>query len=383
MKEIYLDNAATSFPKAPLVGEAMKNYVEKIGVNINRSVYGRAEEAGLAVLKTREQLKSLFRFPGRVSHVVFTPGNTYALNTIIKGYLKPGDHVLVSSMEHNAVMRPLLSMPDIAFDRIPCDNAGRLNPDGIAPLIKSNTRLCILAHASNVSGTVQNVEVCGNILRKFDIPLVLDAAQTAGHIPVDFTALGLSALCVPGHKGLLGPAGIGALLMTEEFAAKTNPLITGGTGSASHTEQQPAFMPDKFESGTENIPGIYGLSAALSYLERTGLENIRTHEDAMAKRFLDGLAVMQDIAVIGPKDMQDRTGVISVDFLRLDNAEAAETLEHTYGILTRCGLHCAPHAHKTLGTFPCGTVRFSVGYATTETEIDAALKAIDAVAHTR
>lgn len=376
MDTCYLDNAATSYPKAPGVSDAMKYYIDRVGANINRSVYGAACEAGLKTLGLRERLARFFAFPGKASHVILTPGNTYSLNTVIGGFLKPGDRVLVSSMEHNAVMRPLNTIAGITVDRVPCDGEGRLDPDAIRPLIKKETKLCVMAHASNVSGTVQDAGTVGSILAEYGIPFVLDAAQTAGHIPVDFDKLHLSALCVPGHKGLLGPQGIGALLLDDAFAQKLSPVITGGTGSASHTEIQPPFLPDRFESGTANIPGIYGLDAAMAFIEKTGLDTLRAHELSLTERFLEGLRDIPRIRLAGPAGTDGRVGVISLDFSPMDNALAAQTLEAEYGILTRCGLHCAPAAHRTLGSFPQGTVRFSLGYANTGEDVDRALDAI-------
>ena len=220
----------------------------------------------------------------------------------------------------------------------------------------------------------------GAICRDHGIPFVLDAAQTAGHWPIDFEGWGLSALSVPGHKGLMGPSGIGALLLSHDFAKSLTPIITGGTGSASDTEVQPGYMPDRFESGTPNLPGIYGFQAAVSFILETGVETFRAHETAMARRFLSGLKDLPGIRIAGPLSLEDRVAVISLDFEEKDNAEIAFALEQEYGIMTRCGLHCAPSAHKTLGTFPQGTVRFSPGFYTTDEEIDRALCAIRALA---
>ena len=379
MDTIYLDNAATSFPKPDGVSTAMKTYIDRVGATINRSVYGSAQDAGLVTLQLRQRLKRLFHFQSPVTHVILTPGATWGLNMAVKGFLKPGDHCIVSSMEHNAVMRPLLQLEGVAFDRIPCNREGLLNPEDIEPLIRPNTKLLVMAHGSNVCGSIQDAKAVGDICKKHGIAFLLDAAQTAGHYPVDFEAFGLSALCVPGHKGLLGPSGIGALLMTDGFAKALNPIVAGGTGSASDSEYLPEYLPDRFESGTPNLPGIYGWEAALAFVEKTGVEALRSHEMALCQRFLEGLVTIDGVALCGTKDVNRRVGVISVDFLHKDNAEAAFTLETDYGILTRCGLHCAPSAHKTLDTFPRGTVRFSLGFANTEADVDAAIAAIAAV----
>lgn len=377
---VYLDNAATSYPKAPGVASAMADYVEKVGATINRSSYASAQEAGLVTLSLRERLCRLFNHPDP-THAVLTPGATAGLNIVIKGLLRPGDHCLVSSMEHNAVMRPLVQLEreGVAFERIPCDAQGRLRLEALPGMIKLNTRLVVMAHGSNVCGTVQDAEAVGKICRERGVPFALDAAQTAGHIEVDFERFGLSALVVPGHKGLLGPQGIGALLLDADFARRLTPLVAGGTGSASDSEELPDWMPDRFESGTPNMPGVYGWEAALGWLENTGIETLENHEKTLSKRFLEGIYGLKNVKLYGITVPERRTGVFSVGFLNCDNAEVAWRLEREFGILTRCGLHCAPSAHKTLGSFPEGSVRFSTGWANTEADIDAALSAIAAI----
>ena len=378
---IYLDNAATSWPKAPGVSDQMKYYLDSVGASINRGVYAPAQEVGLKTLTLREQLAAFFHHPDP-NHVILTSGCTAALNLAIKGLLREGDHVLVSSLEHNAVMRPLVQL-GVAFDRVPCDSEGLLRTDLIEPLLRPNTKLFILNHASNVCGTVQNAEAVGILCKLHGIPLLLDGAQSAGHVPVDFEAFGLSALAVPAHKGLLGPQGVGALLVTPEFAERLTPLLAGGTGSVSDSEEIPPYMPDRFEPGTPNLPGIFGWSAAMDYVNQIGLEDLRRHETALTARFLDGLTDVNNLRVVGTKDVSRRVGVIGADFAKIDNAEAADRLERDFGILTRCGMHCAPAAHRALGTFPQGVVRFSVGAFTTETEIDEAIKAVRVLAEER
>ena len=380
METVYLDNAATSFPKPPQVPRQMARYLEEVGATVNRSVYGAAQAAGMVELRLRQRLCRLFHF-GPVTHAVLTPGNTWGLNLMLAGFLRPGDHCVVSSMEHNAVMRPLQSLArqGVTFTRVQCDAVGRLEPKDVERALQPDTRLVVLAHGSNVSGTVQDAAAVGEICRRYGVPFCLDGAQTAGHLPVDFTSLGLSALSVPGHKGLLGPSGIGALLLEPAFAERLTPTVSGGTGSASDSEEIPAYMPDRFEPGTPNVPGIYGLEAALAFLEETGVETVAAHDRALTARFLDGVRSMPHVSVIGPDTVEGRVGVVSLDFPGRDNAEVAEALEREYGILTRCGLHCAPSAHKTLGTFPRGTVRFSWGWFSTEQDIDRALEAVRAV----
>ena len=379
MKTTYLDNAATSFPKPEGVSSAMKTYMDTVGATINRSVYGAAQDAGLVTLLLRESLKKFFHFPDPVTHVILTPGATAGLNMVIKGYLKPGDHCIVSSMEHNAVMRPLLQLQGVEYNRIQANREGLINPADVENLIKPNTKLLIMAHGSNVCGAVQDAAAIGEICKKHGIAFALDVAQTAGHIDIDFEKWGLSAMVAPGHKGLLGPSGIGVMLLRDDFAKELNPLIAGGTGSASDSEYLPDYLPDRFESGTPNLPGIYGLEASMRFLQQEGLEKLHEHEMALTRRFLEGVAKIPGAVVCGPQGLENRVGVISLDFPGQDNAEVAYRLEMDHGILTRCGLHCAPSAHKSLDTFPRGTVRFSLGFASTEEDVDTALAAIAAV----
>ena len=381
MRSVYLDNGATSFPKAPGVGEAMAKYIIESGVNINRGTYEKASGAALAVLECREMLKELFHFKGRESQVIFTPGHTYGLNQIIRGFLKTGDHVIVSSMEHNAVMRPLVEMEQkgFYFDRIPADEAGRTNPEDIIPLIHHNTKLVVVNHASNVSGTIFPLQEISEICYKRGVPLAVDAAQTAGHMDIDMSKMHIAALSVPGHKGLLGPQGIGAMILDKDFVGALRPIVTGGTGSASNCEVQPSYLPDKYESGTLNLPGIIGLHKSVEFIMNTGVDKLQQHDKKCTQQFLEGVKDLP-LRVVGPADVEQQVGVVSLDFLDKDNAEVAYRLEQDYGIMTRCGLHCAPNAHKTLGTFPHGTVRFSFGYSTTEEEIEYAVNAIKQMA---
>ena len=375
---VYLDQAATSRPKAVGVGEAMRYYIDEVCANVNRSTYAPAMSAAIRVLETREKLCALFGFDDP-THVIFTPGQTYSLNMVIKGLLKPGDHALVSSLEHNGVMRPLTQLAEhgVSFDRIPQTPDDTLDLDAARAMIRPNTRLMLLTHASNVSGTILPIVEAGALCRERGIFFAVDAAQTAGHLPIDMVQSNVDALCVPSHKGLRGPNGVGALLLSKELARVLDPLITGGTGSDSHTEIQPVYMPDRFESGTPNLAGIYGLHAALSELEAEGLTSRQEREESLLNRFLSGLNEIDGIRILGTRDPGRKVGLVSIDFTaRMDNAEVADRLSTEYGVLTRCGLHCAPNAHKTYGTFPQGTVRFSFNSSNTEPEIELALSAI-------
>ena len=273
MKRVYLDNGSTSYTKAPGVGQAVCDFIEHIGTNVNRGGYQEAYAAEDVIIETREKLCRLFNFD-KLKNVIFTPSITYSLNYIIKGYLRPGDHVLVSALEHNAMMRPLNQMVDqgVTFDRIPCSQQGELQLNAIEPLLKPNTKAIMMLHASNVCGTLMPLEQVGEICQKHGLTFVVDAAQTAGSFPIDMKKQHIDVLAFTGHKSLLGPQGIGGFLVSDEVASQMIPLVTGGTGSISDQEIQPDFLPDKFESGTQNIPGIYGLHAALDYLEKTGID---------------------------------------------------------------------------------------------------------------
>lgn len=377
MDYIYLDNASTSFPKAPTVATAMSDYITNRGININRGSYALAYDVEDIIYTTRQRLNTLFNGHDP-SHVIFTQNVTMSLNMVIKGLLKAGDHVLVSSMEHNAVMRPLTQLLDkgITFDTIPCDSTGSIQMDSIEPLIRPNTVALIINHASNVCGTIQPLESIGPICKAHNLQFIVDAAQTAGVIPIDVKVCHIDALCFTGHKGLLGPQGIGGIILTKEMAQTLTPLIAGGTGSFSHLETMPTHMPDAFEAGTLNLPGIIGLNEGLAYIESQGMENIHNHELALTQAFLEGLQSIDVVNIVGKQDIQDRTAVVSITIDSMDPASIAYELESTYHIMTRVGLHCAPRAHQTLGTYPEGTVRFSFGYANTHEDVVSALSAL-------
>ena len=377
MDYIYLDNASTSFPKAPNVASAMADYITNRGININRGSYALAYDVEDIIYTTRQRLNTLFNGHDP-SHVIFTQNVTMSLNMVIKGLLKSGDHVLVSSMEHNAVMRPLTQLLDkgITFDTIPCDSTGFIQMDSIEPLIRPNTVALIINHASNVCGTIQPLESIGSICKTHNLQFIVDAAQTAGVIPIDVKACHIDALCFTGHKGLLGPQGIGGIILTKEMAQNLTPLIAGGTGSFSHLETMPTHMPDAFEAGTLNLPGIIGLNEGLAYIESQGMENIHNHELVLTQSFLEGLQSIDGINIVGKQNIQDRTAVVSITIDGMDPASIAYELESNYHIMTRVGLHCAPRAHQTLETYPEGTVRFSFGYANTHKDVETALSAL-------
>ncbi len=378
MKRIYMDNGATSYPKAPGVGDAVKRYIDDIGCNVNRSGYLDTFSPEEIVFETREMLGSLFNF-GTPENIIFTMNITQSLNFLLKGLLKPGDHCIVSSMEHNAVMRPLMQLQKtgVDFSRVQCDIRGQMNPSDIYKCIKDNTKAVILTHASNVCGTILPVHDIGKICSEKDLFFIIDTAQTAGILDIDFQELNADAIAFTGHKGLLGPQGTGGFLISHRLAHTIDSLICGGTGSLSELEEQPDYMPDKFESGTMNLPGIFGLHAALKYLNKTGIDAIREKELDLAGRFINEVKNIKNANMAGLEDTDGRTAVISLDFPDRDNAEIAHWLDKQYGIKTRCGLHCAPSAHRTLDTFPRGTVRFSPGHFNTRAEIEYVIYAIN------
>ena len=380
MDYIYLDNASTSFPKAPTVATAMSDYITNRGININRGSYSLAYDVEDTIYTTRQRLHTLFNGHDP-SHVIFTQNVTMSLNMVIKGLLKAGNHVLVSSMEHNAVMRPLTQLLDkgITFDIIPCDKTGSIQLESMDSLIRPNTVAMIINHSSNVCGTIQPLKSIGSICKAHNLQFIVDAAQTTGVIPIDMKACHIDALCFTGHKGLLGPQGIGGIILTKEMAQTLTPLIAGGTGSFSHLETIPTHMPDAFESGTLNLPGIIGLNEGLSYIESQGMENIHNHELALTQAFLEGLQSIDGINIVGKQNIQDRTAVVSITIDGMDASSIAYELESAYHIMTRVGLHCAPRAHQTLGTYPEGTVRFSFGYANTLKDVEAALSALNTI----
>lgn len=384
MKTIYLDNASTSFPKAPSVADAMYDYLKNSCVNVNRGGYQSAFSVEERIYETREQLCRLFHFP-KTKNVIFTPNVTTSLNILLKGLLHKGDHVLVSSMEHNAVMRPLiqLSQEGVSFSRIPGNPDGTMKTETLSSLITPHTKALVCLHASNVCGTVMPVKFLSSFCREHNLFFILDAAQTAGVLPIHMDELSIDGLAFTGHKGLRGPQGTGGFLISQRLEKELSPLLSGGTGSISHTEDVPSFLPDRFEPGTPNIPGILGLHAALSYLEQEPFERTFQKESRLTEYFLKGLSLLDKneeyIRVIGKKTMEERCAVVSVQTLQKDMAQAAYELDTTFGIQTRVGLHCAPSAHKTLGTYPAGTIRFSFGPENTEKELDFALHALSVV----
>jgi len=395
---IYFDNAATSWPKPPCVAEAMTHYLAEIGASPGRSGHRLAIEAARVVYGAREAVAELFHAPDPL-RVVFGANVTEALNLALNGLLRPGDHVVTGSLEHNSVMRPLRALERAGvggtFTRrredakddperagvevtvVPCSATGELDLHDLEAAIRPHTRLIVLNHASNVVGTLLPVAEAGAIARRHGILLLVDAAQTAGACPIDVQAEAIDLLAFTGHKSLYGPMGTGGLVIGHRVdVASLEPIKRGGTGSRSEHEEQPAFLPDLCESGTPNAVGLAGLAASTRWVMAQGVEQIRAHEVALTRQLLAGLAAIQGVTVYGTADAQRQTATVSFNIAGLEPSEVGLRLDDEYGIMCRVGLHCSPAAHRTLGTFPRGTVRFGLGAFNTAEEVAAAVAAV-------
>ena len=378
---IYLDNAATSYPKPECVYRAVDDFNRQMGGNPGRGASRKTMTSNSILLDTREALASLFNIPDS-TRIAFCLNITEALNTGLKGILKPGDHVITTSMEHNATARPLLSLTrkGIEWSMAKCSSDGSLDPDDIRRLIQPNTRMICVLHASNVTGTIMPVREIGAIAEEHNLLFMVDSAQTAGVLPLDVAECHIDLLAFTGHKCLLGPQGTGGLYVGP--GVEIEPLKEGGTGSLSEELNQPAFMPDHLEAGTPNTPGIAGLGAGVGFILSTGLENIRSHERRLTEVLIRGLQGIDGVNIYGPLDVERRTAIVSFNIEGMDCGEVSMRLDHEYGIITRSGLHCAPLAHRTLGTLQQGTCRLSPGYFSTDMEIEKVLRAVYAIART-
>nr|NLI49844.1 aminotransferase class V-fold PLP-dependent enzyme [Propionibacterium sp.] len=379
---LYLDNAATSWPKPPGVAEAMTAFLADVGANPGRSGHRRAVEAARLVFDAREGIAELVGASDPL-RVVFGANATEALNLALVGLLRPGDRVLCSSMEHNAVMRPLraLEQRGVGVDVVACSSTGELAVADVEAAMRPRTRVIVLTHASNVTGTILPVAAVGRLARDRGLLFCVDAAQTAGAVPIDVVADGIDLLAFTGHKGLLGPMGTGGLVLGDRVDPATlPPLKRGGTGSRSSEELQPDFLPDKYEAGTPNVVGLAGLAAAVRWVLDRGVADVRRHEIALTRRLLTGLAGIEGVTVHGPGDAERQTATVSFTLAGRDPAEVGLLLEEEHDVLCRVGLHCAPAAHRTLGTFPSGTIRFAPGVFTTAEDVDRAVAAVRSIA---
>ncbi|MBL7685447.1 MAG: aminotransferase class V-fold PLP-dependent enzyme [Deltaproteobacteria bacterium] len=376
LRRIYLDHAATSYPKPPQVLETISHYIQFEGASAGRGAYQEAYEAKRELEEVRQKLARLFNIP-QSNRIVFTLNATDALNLAIKGMLNEGDHVIVSSLEHNSVSRPLNALQNtrgISFTKIDCDLDGNFNEEDLEKALRSNTRLLIFLHGSNVSGTLLPIPLIGEFAERKGLPLLVDASQTAGSFPIDVQGMKISMLAVPGHKGLLGPLGTGALWVREGI--ELEPLREGGTGSFSEEDTQPLFWPDRYESGSHNQVGLVGLSAALDFILMKGVDSIRHHKKILLQQLLEGLLPLKQIRCIAPQNIEHNAGVLSLQLSSDSPQDFSMRLDEEFQVQVRPGLHCAPWAHSSFNTLSTGTVRLSLGYSNTSDEIDAAIRAI-------
>jgi cysteine desulfurase/selenocysteine lyase len=382
---IYLDNAATSWPKPPGMVEAMVDFQGNVGANPGRSGHRLSLEAGRIVYRAREVIAELFNGPDPL-RVVFGANVTEALNLAFSGYLRPGDHVLTSAMEHNSVMRPLRALAAggcgaIDLTVVPCSRDGFLAPDQIESAMRPSTVMIVLNHGSNVCGSLLPVREAGAIALKHGCLLLVDAAQTAGALPIDVQADKIDLLAFTGHKALGGPMGTGGLLIGERLdLERFVPLKRGGTGSRSEWEEQPDFLPDMCESGTANAVGLAGLAAGVEWVLGQGVEAIRQREVELCQRLIDGLSTIPGVTISGGLDAARQMPTVAFNIAGSEPSRVGLLLDDEYDIMCRVGLHCAPAAHKTLGTFPAGSVRFGLGAFTTREQVDTALEAVQRIA---
>ncbi|GAB2717142.1 aminotransferase class V-fold PLP-dependent enzyme [Paenibacillus thermoaerophilus] len=373
---IYLDNAATSWPKAPGVKEAVVRAIEEQSANPGRGNHQMAVTASRVLFDARKKLAKLFQIRNP-NDIHFTLNTTMGLNMAIKGLLKPGDHVVCTSVEHNSVRRPLEYLKrtiGLELTYVETDEQGRLDVAKVARSIKSNTKLVVATHSSNLLGSIVPIEEIGAITRKRGVYFLVDAAQSAGSVAIDVEKMGIDLLAFPGHKGLLGPQGTGGLYIHPEVDLE--PLIHGGTGSQSEAVDQPQVRPDRYESGTPNTPGIAGLAVGVEYVLERGVADIHRHERELAVRMMEGLRGLSGIRLLGPDAGEDRTGIVSFASERIDSSELAFILDQSFGIAVRSGYHCTPLAHETAGTSKTGAVRASVGPFSTKEDADALVAAV-------
>lgn len=375
---IYLDNAATTFPKPLEVIQEMTEYMTYYGGNAGRGSSSTSLKSSKIVYECREILCDFFNFH-KSENVIFTSNITSSLNILFLSIIREGWHVITSSMEHNSVLRPLFKLQQegkIELDVIQCSKEGYLDINDLENKIKSNTKLVVLSHASNIVGSIQPLKEVGNICRERNIFFIIDSAQTAGCLPLDFKSLNCNALAFTGHKGLLGPQGIGGFLIDDNLNNIALPVFVGGTGSLSHALYQPDYLPDKFECGTLNMPGIVGLKAGLKFINKIGISSIEEKETILTNYLISRLSEIKNVKIYGPIDKKPRTSTISFNINDIDSSELSYTLDNQFKIITRTGLHCAPLAHKTIGTYPQGTMRVSLGYFNNINELDIFISAI-------
>lgn len=369
--EVYLDNASTTFPKPKQVINGMYEYMLNVGGNAGRGNYSNSLQSNRYLYNARENICNFFGF-NSPSNVIFTNNVTTSINILIKGILKHGDHVLTSSMEHNSVIRPLFSCKNllgIKLDIIESDSQGFINIEDFKNKITPKTKLVIITQASNVTGSIQDIKTIGSLCNDNGVFFIVDSSQGAGVLDINMSSIHANAIAFTGHKGLLGPQGIGGFIIDDKLNEACDTLLEGGTGSLSYSLEQPKFLPDKFECGTLNLPGIVGLSEGIKYINSIGLNTIYEHNNYLINYLLSELLNIDGIKVYGDISGKMLTTCLSINLDSIDPSELGYYLECN-GIKTRCGLHCSPLAHKTIGTYPTGTVRLSISYFTTKEDID-------------
>ena len=388
-RRLYLDNAATSFPKPKSVTEAMVHYARELGASAGRGAYREAVETGALIAECRFRLNRFFNGQNP-DHFIFTLNCSDGLNLAIKGLIDPrgSSHAICTQIDHNSILRPLRALEEdgsVETTRVPIDpGTGLVDPDDIRKAIRRDTRLIAITHASNVTGTLQPMREIGRIAREAGVPLIVDAAQSAGHVPIDLQADGIDLLAAPGHKALLGPLGTGFLYIRPGLEKTLRPLKEGGTGSVSEQDRQPEFMPDRYEPGSHNAIGIAGLSEGVRWVMQEGIEKLAAHDADLVRTFLDGISDVEGLTYYGPRGVKDRVGVFSIRIDGYDPHELAAILETSYGILTRPGIHCAPLAHEAIGTAATGgTTRFSFGPFVSRQDVKFATDALAQIAATR
>jgi cysteine desulfurase / selenocysteine lyase len=381
MVRTYLDNAATSWPKPDAVYRAVDDYQRRLGAPAGRSGYAEAAEAERLVLSCRKKIAGLIG-ASDPSRIIFTQNGTDSLNLALHGLLRPRDHVVTTVCEHNSVLRPLRMLAErgVTTTYVPCDGQGYVDPDAIRRAITPQTRLIALIHTSNVTGAIQPAQAVGQIAADHGVFFLLDAAQSLGYVPIDVTGLGCHLLAAPGHKGLLGPLGTGVFYLAPGMEQHVAPLRQGGTGTKSDEDRQPDSLPDRYESGNLNVPGIVGLEAGVSHVQRLGPQQIDEHSRPLIDLLLAGLSGLSNVRLYGPRTSERRVGVVSLNITGYDPQELAALLDAQWSIQSRAGLHCAPRMHEALGTLPRGTLRLSIGHFTSDEQIDAALAALSEIA---
>jgi len=381
MTRIYLDNAATSWPKPEAVYRAVDDYQRRLGAPAGRGTYSEASETERIVLSCRKKIADLINV-GDPSRIIFTQNGTDSLNLALHGLLRPGDHVVTTVCEHNSVLRPLsfLAERGVTTSYVPCDGQGYVDPAAIRDALTPKTRLIALNHASNVTGAVQPAEEVGRIALEHGVFFLLDAAQSLGYVPIDLAKIGCHLLAAPGHKGLLGPLGSGILYVAPGMEKHLLPLRQGGTGTKSDEDRQPAELPDRYESGNLSMPAIAGLEAGVSHVAKVGQNLIEGQTRGLVQRLLHGITGLGGLQFYGPPTGHQRVGVVSLNIIGLESRELAAILDTQWSIQTRAGLHCAPRMHAALKTLPSGTLRLSLGHFSTQEQIDTTIAALTELA---